>query len=96
MLDLRKFAKGKPCQVRIPGVCNFDAETTVLAHIRRGGVGGLGKKPPDLCGVHACSSCHDVIDGRVAHPKEGLDTLILEGMTRTLSQVTKAMEEGGR
>ena len=88
-MNLRKFAQGKPCQLRIPGVCNFNPETTVLAHIRRGGVGGIGMKPPDICGVHACSACHDVIDNRVPHPKANLDTYILEGLVRTLAVVAK-------
>lgn len=63
MTDLRKFAKGKPCLVRIPGVCNFQPETTVLAHIRIAGSGG-SRKPSDLSAVWACSDCHDVIDLR--------------------------------
>ena len=50
--------------VRLIGVCNFNAETTILAHIRRGSVAGVGAKPPDTCAVWACSACHDVIDGR--------------------------------
>ncbi len=33
MADLRKAARGRECQVRIPGVCNGNPETTVLAHI---------------------------------------------------------------
>lgn len=49
--------------MRLPGICNFNPETTVLAHIRLG-FGAIGKKPPDWCGVHACSACHDEIDGR--------------------------------
>lgn len=88
-MDLRKFAKGKQCQVRIVGHCNFNPETTVLAHIRRGGVGGMGSKPSDLIGVHACSDCHDIIDGRVPFPREDLDTHILEALCRTLSVVAR-------
>ena len=42
MTDLRKYARGKPCQVRIPHYCNGGAETTVLAHIRLAGITGLG------------------------------------------------------
>ncbi len=54
--DLREFAEGKECQLRLPGVCNFDTATTVLAHVRRGDVAGMKQKPPDLCGIHACSN----------------------------------------
>lgn len=72
--------------VRIPGVCNHDPSTTVLAHLRRAGAGGTGLKPPDFLGVWACSCCHDVIDGRVAaEVGEGeLDGMVLDGLIRTL------------
>ncbi len=30
MADLRKAARGRECQVRIPGVCNGNSETSVL------------------------------------------------------------------
>lgn len=48
--------------MRLPGVCNGNPETTVLAHIKHGWYGSI--KPPDIIGVHACSACHDAIDGR--------------------------------
>lgn len=62
--DLRKAARGIECQVRIPGVCNHNPETSVLAHIRLPGTCGMGIKPPDLLGAIACSACHDEIDRR--------------------------------
>ena len=88
-MNLRKFAEGQICQLRIPGVCNFDPATTVLAHLRRGGVAGMGQKPPDICGVHACSKCHDCIDGRTPHTINDLDSMILDGLVRTLAVVAK-------
>lgn len=88
-MNLREFAKGKPCQMRVPGICNFNPETTVLAHIRRGGVAGMGQKPADIIAVHACSSCHDYIDGRVPCTRNDMDTHILEGLCRTLDAVSK-------
>lgn len=63
MTDLKKLAKGKPCMLRIPNVCNWRPETTVLCHIRITGTGG-SRKPTDLAGVWGCSDCHDVIDRR--------------------------------
>ena len=48
MADLRKAARGRECQVRIPGVCNGNPETSVLAHIRLAELCGTGTKPPDL------------------------------------------------
>ena len=65
MTDLRKYAHGKPCMVRLPGVCNFNTATTVLAHERVSGLSGTGIKAPDIFAAWCCSSCHDVVDGRV-------------------------------
>lgn len=93
-LDLRKFAKGKACQLRLPGICNFDTETTVLAHVRRGGVAGMRQKPPDLCGIHACSACHNAMDGRSGPKKVPADTDVLEGLNRTLAFVSKELGIG--
>ena len=59
---LRKSARDQDCLVRIPGVCNFDPKTTVLAHINGG---GMGLKQPDYKAAFCCSSCHAVIDGHV-------------------------------
>lgn len=87
MSKLRKSAQGQQCLIRIPGVCNGNPETTVLAHIRRGGLGGMGMKPPDVCGVLACSDCHDAIDRRSnmgAYTPAEIDGYILEGHLRTL------------
>lgn len=84
MADLRKAARGRECQVRIPGVCNGNPDTSVLAHIRLAGLCGTGIKPPDLIATIACSSCHDEIDRRTRlvdadYAKE----CALEGMART-------------
>ncbi|MFT5766762.1 MAG: hypothetical protein ACI9DH_000581 [Halioglobus sp.] len=62
MANLRKEARGRECQIRIPGVCNGNPETTVLCHL---GGGGMGRKQPDLLGAWGCSSCHDAVDGRL-------------------------------
>ena len=61
MSKIRKSAKGQDCTVRIPGICNFMPETTVLAHINGG---GMGTKHSDIEAAYCCSSCHDVIDSR--------------------------------
>lgn len=55
--DLRKFARGKPCQMQSEW-CNHNPETTVLCHSRRGYGAGMGQKPPDWWAYHGCSSCH--------------------------------------
>ena len=84
MADLRKAARGRECQVRIPGVCNGNSETSVLAHIRLAGLCGTGIKPPDLIATIACSSCHDEIDRRThLVDAEYAKECALEGMART-------------
>ena len=61
MSKLRKSARGRECQIRIPGVCNGNPETTVLAHLNGA---GMGLKRSDIHGAYACSDCHDAVDGR--------------------------------
>ena len=84
-----KSAKGQDCQIRIPGVCNFNPETTVLAHLNGG---GMGMKALDIHGSYACSNCHDAVDGRLGYPVDGAFCLIeryaleqahFEGVLRT-------------
>jgi hypothetical protein len=77
---LRQSAKGQPCSVRIPGVCNHDKGTTVLAHVNFGGH-GMGTKESDLSACFACSNCHDAIDGRV--PWSRNESLIFAAVMRT-------------
>lgn len=90
-IDLRKFARGKECQVRIPGYCNRDTATTVWAHLRHGGVAGAGQKPPDLCGVIACSTCHDIIDGRIncEWTRQEIGCMERDAICRTMALVWK-------
>ena len=87
-MNLRKWAKSKPCQIRIPGVCNFNPETSVLCHDNLPGVGGAGMKAPDECGAIGCSSCHDLIDGRVTTDiwtRDEIKLMFYEGMSRTIA-----------
>jgi hypothetical protein len=91
-MSLRKEAKGRGCMVRLPGICNFNSETVVLAHIRLAGVSGMGMKSPDLIGAWACSACHDELDGRTHKSGMTHDELRLahfEGMARTIAQLEK-------
>ena len=65
---LRKFAQGQHCQVNVRNACNYDPETVVMAHISTEG-GKMGGKESDISACHACSDCHDLMDGRT-HSKE--------------------------
>jgi len=59
---LREAARGRPCTIQIPGVCNHNPETSVLCHLPSG---GMGMKSDDRHAAIGCSSCHDIVDGRV-------------------------------
>ena len=79
---IRESARGQDCQVRIGHVCNFNPETTVFAH--RNGA-GLALKASNLHGSYCCSSCHDVIDGRVpsGYTPVQIELMFFEGIMRT-------------
>lgn len=88
-MNLRELARDKPCQIRLPDICNGDPATTVLAHLRHHTGGSL--KPNDIFGAWACSSCHDAVDRRT-HRELELDYLRLahyEGVRRTQEQLVK-------
>lgn len=52
--------------VRIPGVCNGNPETVVMAHSNKQRHGkSTGFKARDYYTALCCSACHDAIDGRV-------------------------------
>ncbi len=90
MSKLRRAAQGKPCQLRIPLVCDGGGSsgTTVLAHIRRGNVAGMGQKPNDLIGIHCCGPCHSRLDGR-GGLESVPDEYILDALVRTLDAVVR-------
>jgi len=78
--NLRDSARGQQCQVRL-AVCNFNPETTVLAHV---GGAGMALKSDDYQAAFACSSCHDEIDRRTRHFETDYVKLAhLEGVMRT-------------
>lgn len=92
MANLRKAARDRHCMVRVPGHCNGNPETTVLAHYRMACQNGIGMKPSDLLGAWCCSACHDHVDGRAGI--NGFTTNLVrlwhaEGVMRTLAQLEK-------
>ena len=66
MSKITEFARGRPCTIRLSGICNHNVDTSVWVHLNSVRWGsGRGQKANDLCGAIACSSCHDAIDRRV-------------------------------
>ncbi len=80
---IRASAKGEPCLVRVPGVCNGNSATVVLAHLNGAGV---GHKHQDHKAAYACSECHSWLDGgyvQQGYSRDTRDLWHLEGVIRT-------------
>lgn len=90
---LRQESRNRPCQVRIPGICSHNPQTTVGAHYRLTGLSGIGKKPNDLLLAWADARCHDAIDGRVrtGFTHTELRLMHAEGVFRTIAAL---LDEG--
>jgi hypothetical protein len=87
-VNLRDHARGQQCFVRLPGICNGNPETTVLAHLRMAGITGIGMKAPDLLGAYCCSACHDEVDRRTRTMEyETVKLAFFEGMARTQARL---------
>ena len=66
----------------MPGVCNFNPETTVLGHVNGG---GMGDKNSDIFAAYVCSDCHAWLDGGYVFTatRAERDLLHLQGVFRT-------------
>lgn len=85
MTNLRDAARGRECQIRLPGVCNFNPETSVLCHDRIAGITGVGMKAPDIMAAIGCSACHDEVDRRTrVLEAEFVKVCFYQGVMRTL------------
>jgi hypothetical protein len=84
-VNLRKKAKGRECEVRVPGYCLPTNETVIGAHVRMINISGYGLKAPDIFIANCCQACHDVCDRRVPseYTYEQCRLMLLEGMVRT-------------
>lgn len=89
MTKIRKSARGQFCQGRIPGYCNGNHETVVLAH-RNGG--GMALKHADWQGAYLCSGCHAFVDGgwtRSNYTKAEMLVMFYEAIFRTQAILLK-------
>jgi hypothetical protein len=87
-MNLRDFAKDKPCMVRTP-ICCQDPATVVLAHVRQIGISGMGLKAPDLLGAWCCHTCHSFVDQQTSMNREGRELMLLRGVMRTQNELIK-------
>ena len=84
---LRDSARGEDCTLQIHPYCNGNPETVVLCHLPSGS--GMGQKSPDWFAVYGCSSCHDIIDGRITNTFSNGTVTVLEqnALFRTWSRM---------
>jgi len=89
MSILTKKAKGQECLVRVPGICCWNPETTVAAHLNGAGV---GIKHHDMFAAWACADCHVWLDGGYTrdYDRDYRDLLHLKGMFRTQQKLLDA------
>jgi hypothetical protein len=88
---LTRTAQGRPCMFRGPG-CDGGgwSGTTVLAHIRKAGICGVGIKPPSVIGFWSCHPCHALYDRRREEKgfnKAILDHYAFDALCRTLYEL---------
>ena len=85
---LRDSARGEECTVQIVGVCNYQSETTVLAHLPDESK-GMGKKADDFSACYSCSACHDALDRRVRSGalESECEWYMRRAMTRTIRRL---------
>ncbi len=85
-MNLREQARGRDCQIRLVGTCNFDPATTVLCHYRMAGISGMGLKSSDALAAHGCSACHSVVD---SSKDPEVVIAFLQGVIRTQALLIK-------
>ena len=93
-MKLTDLARGEPCMIRIPGICNHNPETTVAAHYRLAGLCGVGTKPLDILSAHACHECHQAVDQRAGTDDYTRFELRLAHAEAVLRTIDKLVREG--
>jgi hypothetical protein len=82
---IRKSARGQDCALRIPGHCNFDTETTVLAHVGKNI--GMSMKCDDTMAVYASA-----VTVRGVTTQSMVELTVLDAGTQA-SYILDALEE---
>jgi hypothetical protein len=96
---LLEMARGRPCLLLVPGVCNHRVDTTVACHSNLQAHGKAGARKADDCySVWGCAACHSWLDqGRSpAEMKEAAFVLGLMHQQQAWCQVTNDPTEPER
>jgi len=96
LTKIQAAAKDRECTIRLPGICNFRTDTTVLCHSNQHTDGkGMGLKAPDTCAAFGCSACHDVVDGRAPRPVGMSRDLMLAYFQAGIEQTQRILRRMG-
>ena len=82
---LLEMARGRPCLLMVPDVCNCNPETTVACHSNWSCHGKAGaRKADDHYSVEGCSACHAWLDqgSAPANAKQAIFVLALVRQVR--------------
>jgi hypothetical protein len=89
----RAMARDRPCMLALPGICNRDWSTTVLAHSNSlADNKGKGYKSHDHAGVWACFSCHTWLDqskGPTRDEKRAAFEIAMKRMRAAVEQIAE-------
>lgn len=79
-----RSARGRPCQIRIPGSCEPGPQNENVVPCHDNGA-GMAMKASNIQIAYGCRACHDVVDGRAKteHAPALIRIWFLEGILRT-------------
>lgn len=85
-MNLRKLARERQCEIRVPGACLRTTDTVVLCHYRLAGFSGMSMKSDDWLGAYGCFACHQIVDGQRKSEFSFVERklMLAEGCFRTL------------
>lgn len=94
--ELLRLAKGEPCMLAIPGVCNADPSTSVQCHSNLLAHGkGKGIKAHDCCSFSGCSSCHLWLDQNPKPSYEEKKAATMQALARQIDRWQQWRKSGG-
>ena len=96
MSKIRESAQGEQCTIRLPGICNYNPDTTVWAHSNRSSDGkGMGLKAKDKNGAYACYNCHSVYDRQTKRPSNLTLQQVEETFTIAMEKSRQILKDKG-
>lgn len=83
---ITSLARDQACEIRLPGICNHNPETTVPCHFRMAGLSGMGYLPHEIFVAHGCRACHDYVDH---HKDDATQLAFAHGVLRTIAKLIR-------